>query len=153
MAGFAGGLGRGVVEGPFEMIKVRRQVQTSWSFREVLKGSGVTLFRNAFLFSSFVVYMDISKQVIEDLSPFWRGGICANMAWMTIWPLDVVKSRAQSGKFEGVGMVQLLKDAAKDGHLWRGVGPGLTRSFIANGSSMVVYTKVETILNESWSNR
>eukprot|EP00957_Ditylum_brightwellii_P004194 319281-Ditylum_brightwellii.AAC.1 len=100
MAGFAGGLGRGVVEGPFEMIKVRRQV-------------------------------------IEDLSPFWRGGMCANMAWMTIWPLDVVKSRAQSGKFEGVGMVQLLKDAAKDGHLWRGVGPGLTRSFIANGSSMV----------------
>lgn len=54
------------------MVKVRRQVQTKWNITEVLKGSGTTLLRNSFLFSSFVVYMDIFKQNVE-LSPFWLG--------------------------------------------------------------------------------
>ena len=54
------------------MVKVRRQVQTKWNITEVLKGSGTTLIRNSFLFSSFVVYMDISRQYVE-LSPFWLG--------------------------------------------------------------------------------
>lgn len=151
LAGFAGGIGRGLVEGPFEMVKVRRQVQTKWVLKEVLKGSGTTLLRNAFLFSSFVVYMDITKQLGANLSPFWLGGICANMAWLTVWPLDVVKSRVQSGKYEGKSMMNVLKDARKSGHLYRGLVPGLTRSFIANGSSMVVYKYVEAELNNNWN--
>ena len=151
LAGFCGGIGRGLVEGPFEMVKVRRQMQTQWDFREIFKGSGTTLFRNSFLFSSFVVYMDISKQLFgADLSPFWQGGICANMAWMTIWPLDVVKSRIQSGKYEGKSMVYVLKEARRSGHLYRGLVPGLTRSFIANGCSMVVYKNVEAELKKNW---
>jgi solute carrier family 25 carnitine/acylcarnitine transporter 20/29 len=153
LAGIGGGIGRGLVEGPFEMVKVRRQVQTEWGFRDVLKGSGTTLVRNSFLFSSFVVYMDISKQLGADLSPFWLGGICANLAWMTIWPLDVVKSRMQSGKYEGKSMVHVLMDARRSGHLYRGLLPGLTRSFIANGSSMVVYKYVEAELQNNWGMR
>ena len=34
-AGFAGGIGRGLVEGPFEYVKVRRQVHADWKFSEV----------------------------------------------------------------------------------------------------------------------
>ena len=150
LAGVFGGIGRGMVEGPFEMVKVRRQVQTKWGIREVLKGSGTTLLRNAFLFSSFVVYMDVFKQFGLELSPFWLGGICANMAWMTIWPLDVVKSRMHSGKYEGKSMIHVLKDASKSGHLYRGLVPGLTRSFISNGTSMVVYKYVEAELQTNW---
>ena len=102
MAGFAGGISRGIVEGPFEYIKVRRQVQQSWKFSEVLNGSGATIFRNGFLFSSFVVYMDLTKQFIPGgLSPFLLGAFCSNMAWLTIWPLDVVKSQLQSGNYAG----------------------------------------------------
>ena len=163
--------------GPFEMVKVRRQVQTKWSITEVLKGSGTTLIRNSFLFSSFVVYMDISRQYVE-LSPFWLGmwnrdrrrdamllitncfltfnfdfwlaGICANLAWLTVWPLDVVKSRMQSGNYEGKSFWQVLRDAQRAGHLYRGLIPGLTRSFIANGTSMEVYSLVEKELKRQW---
>lgn len=151
LAGFCGGIGRGLVEAPFEMVKVRRQIQSQWKFKEVMKGSGTTLFRNSFLFSSFVVYMDLSKQFGLNLSPFWMGGICANLAWLTIWPLDVVKSRMQSGKYEGKSMLHVLTDARQSGHLYRGLWSGLMRSFVANGSSMVVYSIVEKELKERWN--
>lgn len=79
-SGFAGGIGRGLVEGPFEYIKTRRQVQEKWMFRELLKGSGATIFRNSFLFSSFMVYIDLSVQLVPGgLGPFWTGAICSNL--------------------------------------------------------------------------
>ena len=65
------------------------------------------------------------------------------MAWLTVWPLDVVKSRIQSGNYEGKNMWHVLRDAQRAGHLYRGLVPGLTRSFIANGTSMEVYSFVE----------
>jgi len=46
VAGFAGGVSRGIVEGPFEYIKVRRQVEQRWRFSEILNGSSATIFRN-----------------------------------------------------------------------------------------------------------
>jgi len=143
-----GGIGRAVVEGPFEMIKIRKQVQKRWGIREVMNGFGATLLRNAFLFSSFVIYIDISRQ-FGGLSPFWTGGICANLAWLTIWPLDVVKSRIQSGNYDNKAIHQIFADAGKSRHLFSGLLPGLIRSFIANGSSMVVYTWVEKRLKEA----
>jgi len=47
-AGWAGGIGRGLVEGPFEMVKVRRQIVSDWKFADVTKGFGVTVFRIRF---------------------------------------------------------------------------------------------------------
>ena len=68
LAGWAGGIGRGIVEGPFEMVKVRRQVVSGWAFADVFQGFGATLFRNSFLFSSFVIYMDILKQQVSEVT-------------------------------------------------------------------------------------
>jgi len=149
VAGFWGGIGRGLVEAPFEFIKVRRQLVSKWTFRDLLSGSGVTLFRNSFLFSSFVIYIDLSKQLVPGgLGPFLTGAICSNLSWFTFWPLDVVKSRIQSGKYEGQGMFSILRDTVKQGHMYRGLLPGLTRSFVANGCSMEVYVRVEKWLKD-----
>ena len=62
----------------------------------------------------------------------------------------MTKSRLQSGKFEGKSLIHVLTDIFKAGHLFQGLLPGLTRSFIANGTSMVVYTRVETELKQRW---
>ena len=71
-----GGVSRGIVEGPFEYIKVRRQVEQPWRFTEIFNGSGATIFRNSFLFSGFVIYMDLLKQIVPGgLSPFWTGNL------------------------------------------------------------------------------
>eukprot|EP00560_Eucampia_antarctica_P007919 CAMPEP_0197825698 /NCGR_PEP_ID=MMETSP1437-20131217/2739_1 /TAXON_ID=49252 ORGANISM="Eucampia antarctica, Strain CCMP1452" /NCGR_SAMPLE_ID=MMETSP1437 /ASSEMBLY_ACC=CAM_ASM_001096 /LENGTH=252 /DNA_ID=CAMNT_0043425811 /DNA_START=115 /DNA_END=873 /DNA_ORIENTATION=- len=154
-AGFCGGIGRAMVESPFEIVKVRRQVQTTpivvESVLEFLRtGAVATLARNGLLFSSFVVYMDLARKadVFFVDSHFLMGGICASMAWFTVWPLDVVKSRIQSGQFDNRKMRHLLADIWHSGHLYRGIVPGITRSFISNGSSMVVYKYVETQLRQ-----
>ena len=156
-AGWAGGIGRGLVEGPFEMVKVRRQIVSDWKFADITKGFGVTLFRNSFLFSSFVIYMDVLKQQLArhdmTLSPFFAAGICSNMAWLTIWPFDVLKTKKQSGKFEGRSIMWLLRDTMRTGDMYRGLSVGMLRSFFANGISMEVYTRVEkelkVVFNES----
>jgi hypothetical protein len=150
-AGWAGGISRGLVEGPFEMVKVRRQVVSGWRAGDVFRGFGTTLFRNSFLFSSFVIYMDIFKmQVMEkrgyDVAAGVQAGICANMAWLTIWPLDVVKTRRQSGKYDGRSLGWLLGDAFRKGDMFRGLSMGMLRSFVANGISMEVYNWVEAEL-------
>jgi hypothetical protein len=43
---------------------IYRQVEKPWQASEVLSGTGATIFRNSFLFGSFVIYMDISKQIV-----------------------------------------------------------------------------------------
>jgi hypothetical protein len=65
IAGWAGGIGRGMVEGPFEMVKVRRQIVSGWAVQDMFQGFGTTVLRNSFLFSSFVMYMDILKQQVR----------------------------------------------------------------------------------------
>lgn len=151
-AGFCGGIGRALVESPFEMVKVRRQVQTpivESAFEFLRTGAVATLTRNGFLFSSFVVYMDLARKADVSFvqSPFLLGGVCASMAWITVWPLDVVKSRMQSGQYHNKKqMTEILIDVIRSGHIFRGLVPGLTRSFVSNGSSMVVYKYVETQL-------
>ena len=64
LAGFCGGIARGLVEGPFEFMKVKTS-GCKMEDKDIFKGSGATIARNSFLFSSFVVYMDISKLIME----------------------------------------------------------------------------------------
>ena len=80
-------------------------------------------------------------------SPFVYGATCSNLAWLTVWPFDVVKTQRQSGRHPGVSALALLSNAARDGALFRGLLPGLVRSSIANGTSMVVYKRVHAELS------
>eukprot|EP00516_Mucochytrium_quahogii_P003330 CAMPEP_0203754550 /NCGR_PEP_ID=MMETSP0098-20131031/8140_1 /ASSEMBLY_ACC=CAM_ASM_000208 /TAXON_ID=96639 /ORGANISM=" , Strain NY0313808BC1" /LENGTH=224 /DNA_ID=CAMNT_0050645625 /DNA_START=395 /DNA_END=1069 /DNA_ORIENTATION=+ len=150
IAGFFGGIGRGLIEGPFDFIKIRRQVDKPWKFSEIYKGTGLTVLRNSGLFCSFSIYLDFTKQLFPngELGPFLTGAISANLAWMTIWPLDVLKSRRQSGMYAGKSSVSLMVDIVKSGKLYRGILPGLVRSSFANGSSMAVYSFIKQTLSE-----
>jgi len=116
LAGMCGGLGRAVVEGPTEFFKIRQQIVAQWSYREALSGLGVTMGRNTGLFSAFVVYMDLLRPYLGD-SPFVYGATCSNLAWLTVWPFDVVKTQRQSGRHPGVSAPALLANAARDGAL------------------------------------
>ena len=85
----------------------------------------------------------------SNLSPFAKGAICGNLAWLTVWPMDVVKTQRQSGNYSNVNSAwQMLKDNYQSGRLFRGLIPGLARSSIANGSSMAVYEFVHLRLTE-----
>mgnify|MGYP006431538817 FL=1 len=152
LAGFAGGVGRGLVEGPFEYIKVRRQVHGEWKWSRLYEGGSVTMLRNAFLFCSFSIYRAIVPPLFPEgkMPAFLEGAICANLAWFTIWPLDVVKSQRQSGRYSNKSSIVLLTEAFRTGTALRGLLPGLFRSTIANGCAMVVFKKTQTMLKESF---
>ena len=163
VAGVAGGLGRGVLEVPTDFLKTRRQVERSWTWSHLMDGTAITLARNTVLYTAFMVYIDLSKQACRagyvpkilmtddhsSLTPFAKGAICANLAWLTVWPADVVKTQRQSGNYdERRSSLSLLQENLRTGRLFRGVVPGLVRSSIANGSSMVVYEWVQTTLTQ-----
>jgi solute carrier family 25 carnitine/acylcarnitine transporter 20/29 len=150
VAGASGGLGRGLIEGFADHIKVRRMLAKPWNLQSLRyeSGLGITLIRNVNLFGSFVIFMDLSKQLTNgQLGPFMTGGICASLAWFTIWPLDVVKSRVQSGDFHPDQKLSWqLKEVVQTGAIFRGLAPGLVRAFVANGCSMIMYRKTESFL-------
>jgi solute carrier family 25 carnitine/acylcarnitine transporter 20/29 len=151
MAGFVGGLGRGFVESPFEYAKVRRQVEHPWRLQDVYKGSSITIVRNSFLFLCFVTNIDLLKHFSPiKFGAFWTGAICSNLAWFCVWPLDVVKSRRQSGLYEGISTMKLLQDVIRDGALFKGLIPGLLRSTVANGTGMYMYHQVQKLLTDKF---
>ena len=86
----------------------------------------------------------------QNLIPFAKGSICANLAWLTVWPADVIKTQQQSGRYASKTTFQLLQENLRTGRLFRGLIPGLVRSTIANGSSMVVYEFVLTTLTKTF---
>lgn len=163
VAGISGGLGRGIIEIPTDFLKTRRQVERGWTWSHLMDGTGITLARNTVLYTAFMAYIDLSRQacragyvpqilMTEDknnLTPFAKGAICANLAWLTVWPADVVKTQRQSGNYdEKKSTLNLLQENMRNGRLFRGVVPGLVRSSLANGSSMVVYEWVQTTLTK-----
>eukprot|EP00397_Hematodinium_sp_SG-2012_P059312 GEMP01075885.1.p1 GENE.GEMP01075885.1~~GEMP01075885.1.p1 ORF type:complete len:264 (+),score=37.82 GEMP01075885.1:20-811(+) len=157
VSGFVGGFGRGLAEGPFEFVKVRRQCSElgvrgrTWSIKEIYRGSGITMLRNAFLFGVFAINMDFydnSTKALDIAPPFFvKGAICANLAWLSIWPLDVVKTQVQSGQFKDQSILAMLKSARTSGLLYRGLVPGLMRSTIANGCALTVYSHIKEALS------
>jgi hypothetical protein len=39
-------------------------VNAPWKVSEMMSGAGMTVFRNSLLFSGFMIYVDISKQLV-----------------------------------------------------------------------------------------
>ncbi|KAF4668625.1 hypothetical protein FOZ61_006091 [Perkinsus olseni] len=139
--GLASGLSRAVVEAPLELIKTRRQLGGSYKAGDLTIGASATLARNVLLLGSFFIIAETFQAKSPDFfgaHPFLKGGVASTLAWCLVWPLDVVKSQMQAGHDRG-GIAKLLTRCARDGTLYRGLLPGATRSFIANGASLYAY--------------
>lgn len=62
LAGLIGGVGRAVLECPFEYTKVRRQTGASWSLKHVYTGIEVCLCRNIGLLVIFFSLLDAVRR-------------------------------------------------------------------------------------------
>ncbi len=70
-------------------------------------------------------------------------GVAATLGWWVVWPLEYMKSQVQGsygnqnqsllGRMRGV-----VREKGGVLALYRGIGPGTIRSFLANGTSMIV---------------
>jgi solute carrier family 25 carnitine/acylcarnitine transporter 20/29 len=125
------------------------------------QGFGVAFLRTWGLMGSFFVMVDTLERrhpelfAIPVLGPFMKGGVCATAAWVLVWPFEVLKNQIQAGT-PGVAKDASVLDRARHAvkekggisGLYRGIGPGLARSLIANGSSMVVFNACQQALRE-----
>lgn len=76
------------------------------------------------------------------VGPFLVSGVAATVAWWVVWPLEYMKSQVQGGYGKEQSLLSRMKLVVRERGgflaLYRGIGPGTIRSFIANGSSMAV---------------
>jgi len=153
-SGLIASTARTFIETPLELIKVRRQVGQPWRFTEIYTGLGVSWIRTVGLMTTFFMLVDTGVRHFPDvinaplIGPFVKGGVCATMAWWVIWPFETLKSQVQGNTPGPSSLWQRLRFVAKNGGmrgLFRGIVPGSTRSLIANGVSMIVFTNCQAL--------
>ena len=171
-AGLASSAARALLETPLELVKVRRQMGRGWlvaagprealraplrELRGLYRGLGVTFLRTWGLMGSFFVFVDALERhrpellAVPVLGPWLKGGVCTVAAWALVWPFEVLKSHVQaaSGAEQGwrARARAVLAERGVLG-LYRGIGPGLARAFVANGASMVAMAHCQRCFDE-----
>lgn len=131
------------------VLQVRGQIQLQWQFRHLYTGFGVTWMRTVGLMTTYFILVDSYRRHFPELfsrpllGPFLMSGVAATFAWWVVWPLEYMKSQVQ-GSYgdQKQGLLQRMRAVVRERGgvlaLYRGIGPGTIRSFIANGTSMVV---------------
>lgn len=117
-------------------------------------GFTATLLRTWGLLGSFFVMVDYAVRYMPEfvntplVGPFFKGGICATTAWVFAFPFESAKSVIQAdttGKYRNMrfatwtALKELYYERGLVRGLYRGFLPGASRSFFANGTSMIVY--------------
>jgi solute carrier family 25 carnitine/acylcarnitine transporter 20/29 len=161
VAGMLSASVRSVIECPLELIKVRKQVNEQWNIRSLFNGFTVTWVRTLGLMTTFFILVDTLVRHAPDLvnrpvvGPFVKGGVCSTASWLLVWPFETLKSQIQAGtpgpNTISSRFVYVLKNGGASG-LFRGCVPGCTRSLIANGASMIMFSKCQD-LRESYEKR
>ncbi|XP_062510099.1 uncharacterized protein LOC134186199 [Corticium candelabrum] len=139
---------RAVIETPLELAKVRRQTGQTWSFNRLYQGFGVTWIRTVGLMTTYFILIDSIRRHYNDLfqrpliGPFLVSGFAATFAWWVVWPFENMKSQVQADYGEKMPLWKRMQLTVREKGgffaLYRGIGPGSVRSFIANGTSMIV---------------
>lgn len=157
-AGIIASTARAVIETPLEFAKVRRQTQQTWHLKDVYTGFGVTWVRTIGLMTTYFMLVDSGRRHFPEqfkkplIGPFLTSGIAATLAWWIVWPLEYMKCQVQSNYGEKVSVIQKMKIVIKERGgffgLYRGLMPGTIRSFLANGTSMVVMQYAQRKVSE-----
>lgn len=153
IAGLVSSTARTAIEVPCEYIKIKRQLNEPWResfFKEAYRGAFLSWARMVVALGGYFLFMDITSRKYAylfdtpALGTFLQGSICATTAWAAAWPLELLRTTKQAGLYPGLGALErtaaILRDRGGIIGLYRGIGPGLLRSIVANGSATLAYT-------------
>lgn len=186
LAGAVGGLATWVVSTPTELIKCRAQLSTppisSWAItkqvwrnegiRGLYFGGSVTALRDSIGYGFYFWSYEISTRWLaadpnqepsfqhEAAKVLLCGGLAGIVTWLSIFPLDVIKTRVQTQPFglrletspllssqeiphiERKGAIQMTREAFREGGysvFFRGLTVCSVRAFIVNAVQWSVY--------------
>lgn len=159
IGGLCGSSVRAIIESPLEYAKIRRQTQQTWRIMDVYRGFSVTWLRTVGLMCTYFIIIDYSRRrhphlfTIPILGPFLVSGFAATFAWWVVWPFEYMKSQIQGGYgSKDMTMIQrmilVIKERGGVLGLYRGIVPGTIRSFLANGTSMIVMATAQRKVTE-----
>jgi solute carrier family 25 (mitochondrial carnitine/acylcarnitine transporter), member 20/29 len=128
------------------------------------KGYIPTFLRTFGLLGSFFIMVDYSVRYIPDvvtaptIGPFFKGAICSTVAWFFAFPFEISKSIIQgdaTNKYTKIRYptIYILRELYTNhgiiNGIYRGFGPGASRSFFANGTSMVVFSYTQDLIRSN----
>ena len=114
------GVAAGLTCGPVELYKIQLQTKSSPKVFNPTLGLGVSLLRET---PSMLVYYKAYETSQEyNLHPAVGGAIAGTFSWMSMFHLDVIKTRIQAGQ------ASTIMGAIKMGKLNNGLGYCLLRS-------------------------
>lgn len=130
-AGMMSGLIRTVIISPLEYYKINLQQQIKPVWRESYKNMSVVALKEM---PSATVYYTTYHYLKEKEYPILLSGSIAGVSsWFSIYPLDTIKTRLQSG------LAKSVREAIRQRNLWSGLHLCLGRAFITNGIGFYVY--------------
>ena len=150
LGGIMAGACRSVIETPLDYAKIKRQMGQNWKLREVFTGFGITCSRACVLMPTYFIALDSFRRHFDDffksniLGPFLCSGCSAVAGWWVCWPLELMKAQVQGGYMneKKMSVYARLKYTVNERGgflaLYRGILPGSIRSFLGNGTAMVV---------------
>lgn len=136
ISGGVSGIATGIVLTPIELYKIRRQLFVKSPVKPT-KGFSSCLLREIPAFASYFSTYHYLKE--NNWSILNSGGIAGMVCWIITYPLDVIKTRVQSGK------AQNIMSAFKQGSLFNGISICLLRSYPVNAIGFYSY---EYIINK-----
>lgn len=158
VAGLACGVGRALVECPFEFVKVRKQTQKKINVKHIYQGIWPLTLRNSLMMCLGMSMLDSIRRNTNAWSSsfgiFMASGICSLFAHLIIWPIEVYKNyQMASEKKDLVNMHKVIKINISTyglfGGLFRGVLPGLISSVMRNGIALIIFQKTQRFITQS----
>lgn len=135
-SGFVTGILCTPIINTFDILKIKYQTNyDNINIKKIMlnseKGFIATLLRESVGCSLYFGSYNYLKD--KNYNPFLSGSTAGTVSWLFTYPIDVVKTRIQSG------LVNNWSDAIKKGNLFKGLPVCLTRSFIVNGFAFSAY--------------
>eukprot|EP00198_Chlamydomonas_reinhardtii_P009589 XP_001698926.1 carnitine/acylcarnitine translocase [Chlamydomonas reinhardtii] len=162
---------------PVELLKLRAQLQTASPgtagycnpaalAAQVVRQDGVAGLYRGFTLTvvrdvpSYAMYFWLYHDIAAALSPglhpeqappatqVLAGGLAGVLAWLPIYPLDVIKTRVQAVSTAASTKTwwQHCKELQAERALYRGCMPTLVRAFVMDGASFLGYTTTLKLL-------
>tara|TARA_B110001452_G_scaffold224588_1_gene198222 strand:+ start:2034 stop:2717 length:684 start_codon:yes stop_codon:yes gene_type:complete len=132
LSGAITGLTTSIIICPIELYKIRMQkLKTIKLLDNPFIGLRITIIREFIASGS---YFGLYNYLINnELNSFTAGGITGCVSWVISYPIDVVKTRLQSGE------CNTILQGIKMKNLWSGISLCLFRAYIVNAVGFCVY--------------
>lgn len=156
-AGVVSGICRSLTECPFEYVKVRRQVKTAYTFRQLYHGLFPLMMKNSLMVSIGFSFIDIFRRNTNawnsSLGVFLASGFSTILCHILIWPIEIFRNfymAKNKDEIKRSGILLVMKEKIHThGMLYgmfRGAVPGLLATFIRNGLAVAILQKVQKLI-------